>query len=137
MWNFIGHLQVKEVSIIKKDKAKEEKRRIKVITDSTTSLNKKECEEYGIDCLETTYMLDGELHYVYHLAYKIVKTTQEIEADIFINAFGGLTPYSYIGYDFPETGSIEVPNSADNGATYSTINFTKNYYGFSSNLMGF
>ena len=41
----------------------------------------------------------------------------------------GLTPYSYIGYDFPETGSIEVPNSADNGATYSTINFTKNFKG--------
>jgi len=37
-------------------------RKIKIITDSTTSLNKKECEEYGVACLETSYMLDGELH---------------------------------------------------------------------------
>lgn len=42
-------------------------------------------------------LFDGELHYVYRLAFKIVKTTQEIEADIFINAFGRYD------YSFPAT----------------------------------
>ena len=34
------------------------KNKIKLITDSTTSFSKAECEELGIDCLETSYMLD-------------------------------------------------------------------------------
>ena len=34
------------------------KTKIKIITDSTTSLSKEECEKLGIDCLETSYMLD-------------------------------------------------------------------------------
>ena len=36
--------------------------KIKIVTDSTTSLSKEECENLGLICLETTYMLDEELH---------------------------------------------------------------------------
>lgn len=38
------------------------KTRIQLFTDSTTSLTKAECDKQGIECLETTYMIDGELH---------------------------------------------------------------------------
>ena len=37
--------------------------KIRLITDTTSSLTKKECEERNIECLETSYMLDDELHY--------------------------------------------------------------------------
>ena len=36
--------------------------KIKIVTDSTTSLTKKECEERGFICLETTYLVDDVLH---------------------------------------------------------------------------
>lgn len=35
---------------------------IKIVTDSTTSLTKEECEKLGLVCLETSYMLDNEEH---------------------------------------------------------------------------
>lgn len=36
--------------------------KIQIFTDSTTSLTKDECKKLNIECLETTYMIDGELH---------------------------------------------------------------------------
>ncbi len=39
-----------------------ETKKIQIITDSTTSLSKSECEEMGLDIVETSYMLDQELH---------------------------------------------------------------------------
>ena len=36
--------------------------KIKLFTDSTTSLTLDECEKMGYGCLQTTYMVDGELH---------------------------------------------------------------------------
>ena len=41
------------------------KNQIKIITDSTTSLSPEECNTLDIECLETTYMLDNELHYAF------------------------------------------------------------------------
>lgn len=38
------------------------KNKIQLITDSTTSLGPDECKRQGIDFVETTYMLDDELH---------------------------------------------------------------------------
>lgn len=38
------------------------KNKIKLVTDSTTSLSHEECEALGITCLETSYMIDDELH---------------------------------------------------------------------------
>lgn len=35
---------------------------IKIVTDSTTSLTKEECEKMGIICLETTFMVDENLY---------------------------------------------------------------------------
>lgn len=35
---------------------------IKIVTDSTTSLSKEECEKLGLVCLETTFMLDSNLY---------------------------------------------------------------------------
>ena len=40
-------------------------KKLKIVTDSTTSLSKEKCEELGIICLETTYILDGEEHYAF------------------------------------------------------------------------
>ena len=37
--------------------------KIKIVTDSTTSLTKDECEKMGIVCLETTFMIDGVEHH--------------------------------------------------------------------------
>ena len=36
--------------------------KIQLMTDSTTSLTKEECKRQNIVCLETTYMLDSDLH---------------------------------------------------------------------------
>lgn len=38
------------------------KNKIQIITDSTTSLSAKECEEYGLDYVETSFVLDGVEH---------------------------------------------------------------------------
>ena len=35
---------------------------IKIVTDSTTSLSKEECEKLGLVCLETTFMIDSNLY---------------------------------------------------------------------------
>lgn len=39
----------------------EKQNSIKLVTDSTTSLSLEECNKRGIECLETTYMIDGKL----------------------------------------------------------------------------
>lgn len=36
--------------------------KVKIFTDSTTSLTLEECKQLGYECLQTTYMVDGELH---------------------------------------------------------------------------
>ena len=38
------------------------KQKIKIVTDACSSLTKEECEQRGIVCVETTYMLDDVLH---------------------------------------------------------------------------
>lgn len=38
------------------------KRKIKIVTDSCSSLTRQECEEMDIVCLETNFMVDGNLH---------------------------------------------------------------------------
>ena len=35
---------------------------IQIVTDSTTSLSKEECDKLGLICLETSYILDSDLH---------------------------------------------------------------------------
>ena len=36
--------------------------KIQIFTDSTTSLSPEECKKLNIECVETSYMLDGDLH---------------------------------------------------------------------------
>lgn len=38
------------------------KRKIKIVTDSCSSLTRQECDEMNIACLETNFMVDGNLH---------------------------------------------------------------------------
>lgn len=39
--------------------------KIKIVTDSTSSLTIEECKKMDIECLQTTYVLDGEEHYAF------------------------------------------------------------------------
>lgn len=39
--------------------------KFKIITDSTSSLSPEECTKMGIDCVETTYMIDNEEHHAF------------------------------------------------------------------------
>lgn len=36
--------------------------KIKIFTDSTTSLTEEQCKKLGYECLQTTFMVDGDLH---------------------------------------------------------------------------
>lgn len=36
--------------------------KIQIVTDTTTSLSQKECDDLGIDCVQTSYVLDDEEH---------------------------------------------------------------------------
>ena len=111
-------------------------RKIKVITDSTTSLNKKECEEYGVACLETTYMLDGELHYAFDDEetslqdfYKKLETVKKcstgcVNPDAFETCF---EEYAKEGYEIIYIGLSSALSSTFSNSEIAANNINEKY----------
>ena len=102
----------------------------KIVTDSTTSLTKEECEKLDIVCLETSYTLDSELHSAFdddsvslpdfYLNLEKVKScsTGCVNTDTFETCFNELTSQGY--------KVIYLGLSASLSSTFSNAEIAKN-----------